>query len=195
MQDSLAPPTVRLVADDGEAALRDAQMVCGTCARHLSKYSCPRCNGRTCSLACYQQHSRRCTEAFARESTEQALRGACTAHTRPLARAQASPRAGLNVQAEQRQSVLDILQRAHAANETDAALANGAAESEEEEEEEEEEGEPAAGLSAETLSRLLESEEPRLEQLSESEQRLFLRAACSGQLRCVISSPAGCFRP
>ena len=98
-------------------------------------------------------------------------------------------RAGLNVQAEQRQSVLDILQRAHAADETDAALAEER-EDEAEEEEEEEEGEPAAGLSAETLRRLQESEEPRLEQLSESERRLFLRAACSGQLRCVFAQPS-----
>jgi hypothetical protein len=51
-------------------------MVCAVCARQLSKYGCPRCNMRTCSLECYKAHSPRCTEEFARDSTLEAMKGA-----------------------------------------------------------------------------------------------------------------------
>ncbi len=50
--------------------------MCGVCARALSKYGCPRCNARTCSLACYKAHSHRCTEEFARDSALDAMKGA-----------------------------------------------------------------------------------------------------------------------
>ena len=58
--------------------VRQARTVCGVCARQLAKYSCPRCNSRTCSLECYKAHSPRCTEEFARDSTLDAMKGART---------------------------------------------------------------------------------------------------------------------
>ena len=58
-------------------------MVCGVCARQLSKYGCPRCNARTCSLECYKAHSKRCTEEFARDNTLQAMKGARFPQARP----------------------------------------------------------------------------------------------------------------
>ena len=51
------------------------RVVCGVCARQLSKYGCPRCNKRTCSLACYKAHSTACTELFARDNVTQAMKG------------------------------------------------------------------------------------------------------------------------
>ena len=51
------------------------RVVCGVCARQLSKYGCPRCNRRTCSLVCYKAHSTACTELFARDNVTQAMQG------------------------------------------------------------------------------------------------------------------------
>lgn len=52
------------------------RIVCGVCARQLSKYGCPRCNKRTCSLECYKAHSTACTELFAADNVTQAMKGA-----------------------------------------------------------------------------------------------------------------------
>jgi len=76
----------RLHADRHSLTLRCAQarVVCGVCARQLSKYGCPRCNARTCSLECYKAHCKRCTEEFARDNTLQAMKGARFPQARPF---------------------------------------------------------------------------------------------------------------
>ncbi|KAH9293230.1 hypothetical protein KI387_041563, partial [Taxus chinensis] len=38
------------------------------CQKQFSQYTCPRCNVRYCSLACYKGHSLRCTESFMRDN-------------------------------------------------------------------------------------------------------------------------------
>lgn len=46
-----------------------------SCSHQAPLYSCPRCNARYCSSACYQAHSEQCTESFARDHAVQELRG------------------------------------------------------------------------------------------------------------------------
>lgn len=50
--------------------------VCASCARTFSRYTCPRCHARTCSLSCYRNHADgACRTQFEAESLSQAMRG------------------------------------------------------------------------------------------------------------------------
>jgi len=48
--------------------------VCLVCTRQMSKYTCPRCNTPYCSLLCYKNHGKSCTEGFAKDNLTSALK-------------------------------------------------------------------------------------------------------------------------
>jgi hypothetical protein len=48
--------------------------ICYTCKKEYSKYTCPRCNLPSCSLACYKAHNEKCTEKFYQESFMESLK-------------------------------------------------------------------------------------------------------------------------
>ncbi|KAL0913101.1 hypothetical protein M5K25_016533 [Dendrobium thyrsiflorum] len=51
----------------------EARLICRVCQKQFSRYTCPRCNTRYCSLECYKRHSLRCTESFMRENVMEEL--------------------------------------------------------------------------------------------------------------------------
>ncbi|XP_057840394.2 uncharacterized protein LOC131050228 isoform X1 [Cryptomeria japonica] len=79
-------------------ALPEQRLICRVCQKQFSQYTCPRCNVRYCSVACYKGHSIRCTESFMRENVMDAFH-------------QMEP---LN---ETKQRMLEILKRFHSENE------------------------------------------------------------------------------
>lgn len=64
------------------------------CRRRTAEYTCPRCNARYCSLDCYRDHSERCTEGFYRDAAVSELRS-------------------ITAGQDERQHMVDILQRLH----------------------------------------------------------------------------------
>lgn len=51
---------------------------CVVCEVNMGRYTCPRCLGQYCSVACYQKHGERCTESFYQEHVVDEL------HARPV---------------------------------------------------------------------------------------------------------------
>jgi hypothetical protein len=70
------------------------KIVCLRCTKNFSQYTCPRCNLRYCSLACYKGHSVRCTESFARENVLEEMKD-------------------MTVSSESKQLMLEALNRIH----------------------------------------------------------------------------------
>lgn len=46
----------------------ESRLICLVCHKQFSRYTCPRCNVRYCSLPCYNSHSSRCLESFNRDN-------------------------------------------------------------------------------------------------------------------------------
>ena len=56
--------------------LESTAPTCEACAKAYSKYACPRCGARVCSLECYNAHNAgRCREVFHGEGLRDAMRG------------------------------------------------------------------------------------------------------------------------
>jgi len=50
-------------------------VLCRVCGKQFSKYTCPRCNARYCSLSCFKGHNSGCTESFYGEQATEELKG------------------------------------------------------------------------------------------------------------------------
>eukprot|EP00873_Tetraselmis_striata_P002436 jgi/Tetstr1/422700/TSEL_013498.t1 len=169
-KDGVIYPARNLIMDAQPSS--SAAGICRICSRQYSKYTCPRCNVRYCSLECYKKHSERCTESFYRENAVNELRGV---------------RAG----DDQRQSMLKILRRV-AEQDADGAL--GSAEGGDsdlqgsacDEDSDAESDGDSTDLSAGTLQRLLERAQAGGDlsitegDLTEGELQAFHRAVASG---------------
>ena len=65
------------VASEGHS--NDDTAACGVCQEHISRYTCPRCSLKYCSVACYRTHGSedetpsRCTEGFYQQRVSQVV--------------------------------------------------------------------------------------------------------------------------
>ncbi|PKA46528.1 hypothetical protein AXF42_Ash012661 [Apostasia shenzhenica] len=79
----------------------EARLICRVCEKQFSRYTCPRCNTRYCSLECYKGHSLRCTESFMRENVMEELQQ-------------------MKSNDESKRKMLEILKRVHSDEEMDS---------------------------------------------------------------------------
>ncbi|GAQ90932.1 hypothetical protein KFL_007030050 [Klebsormidium nitens] len=170
-----------LIQPQGDnAGAPDVRIICRVCQKQWSKYACPRCNVRYCSLPCYKAHSSRCTEGFYRENAESELR-----------QRKADP--------EERRKMLQTLKRMQEAEGAEGlddlgleggfnlAEGEGGGDSDTEEEEEMEEG-GGFELSEETLRRLSDKgSDLSLDDLTSTERASLRQAAASGALSRFIT--------
>lgn len=45
-----------------------------SCSKQDSKYKCPKCSVKYCSLSCYKVHNKSCTEQFSKANIEEELK-------------------------------------------------------------------------------------------------------------------------
>ncbi|TPX38322.1 hypothetical protein SmJEL517_g00119 [Synchytrium microbalum] len=67
---------VRILGSDTDPPVSSSDPVCGICGKQISRYTCPRCNLRYCTLTCYKSEKHAdCTETFYKESFVAELEG------------------------------------------------------------------------------------------------------------------------
>ncbi|CCI42853.1 unnamed protein product [Albugo candida] len=63
----------RVITHTCEDSSRNNRL-CSLCLKTASRYTCPKCGVHYCSVSCYQQHNKTCTEVFARDHIVEELR-------------------------------------------------------------------------------------------------------------------------
>eukprot|EP00897_Mesotaenium_endlicherianum_P000348 jgi/Mesen1/10313/ME000079S09732 len=165
MEEPKVPLDVRTRPEGVEGDV--TKTICRVCQKQFSKYSCPRCNLRYCSLPCYKAHSRRCTDAFHSDAIAQELHGR-----------RASP--------EDSMRMVQALQRLHASDQEPTPSEDDVDQGSDEEGKSYEPagcwGEDGV-LSEDTLRQLAQGNASMAwDDLSKEEQREFQRAVAAGEV-------------
>ena len=146
-----------------EASLfTSATSVCGVCTVQYSKYKCPRCALRYCSLPCYRTHGEQCTEGFYCE------------HASALLKSDLAP-------TDQRIEMMKTLQRLESTD-------HGNDNSGDDEDGDSEDEEVASQERAKRLARLLEQSTIDECQLSADERAEFRRLLADGSLSAELQA-------
>ena len=149
-----------------ESEAEASKTYCHACEKAYSKYSCPKCGSKLCSLECYERHNDgRCRSTFHEDNLADAMRG-------------------LTATEDTRKAMMETLRR-RAAEDGVLDLGMSGDDKEEGDEEEGAEDEDAGErcvLSEASLERLRLGDELDLSMLNEEERAMFERACASGEL-------------
>ncbi|BBN06245.1 zinc finger HIT domain-containing protein 3 [Marchantia polymorpha subsp. ruderalis] len=141
-------------------------IICKICQKQFSKYTCPRCNLRYCSLACYKGHSLQCTESFMRENVLEGLHD-------------------LHATSEVKEKTLDMLKRLHF-DEAGRSILEDESLATCDDAEAEFEGDEGTFFSNRTLQLIAEGRDLTLDELSEEERKAFMRSLAAGEVSHLI---------
>ncbi|KAL3693779.1 hypothetical protein R1sor_007430 [Riccia sorocarpa] len=142
----------------------ESRVICKVCQKQFSKYTCPRCNLRYCSLACYKGHSLRCTESFMRDNVIEEMR---------------------DIQAtdETKEKTLEMLRRIHFDEAGRSIFEDESFARDEDHEPLDNDDVDVEGsiFSERTIQRVMEGQVPTLEELTDTERKHFMRYLATGE--------------
>ncbi|KAL2633953.1 hypothetical protein R1flu_005432 [Riccia fluitans] len=140
----------------------ETRVICKVCQKQFSKYTCPRCNLRYCSLPCYKGHSLRCTESFMRENVIEEMR---------------------DIQAtdETKEKTLQMLKRIHFDEAGRSIFEDESFAADESQESLDSDDAEGSFFSERTIQCIMEGEVPTLEELTETEREHFMRYLATGE--------------
>ncbi|CAM6129566.1 unnamed protein product [Calypogeia fissa] len=147
-------------------AIPEHRLICRVCQKQYSKYTCPQCNLRYCSLACYKNHSLRCTESFMRNNVIEEMRD-------------------IQASKESQQNMLEALKRIRF-DDDGRSIIEDEVMGDEDGEDDDSDGRHGTVFSERTLKLIAEGGDISLDDLSVDERKDFLRALAAGEISHLI---------